>query len=137
MTIAFLSDAIAKLRAVDADTPTAHCKLDLWRGMRDMKTVEQFSRDGGTELALMSTTTKLEVAFHYLARGESSLLFKLHTDTFMSRGASIQFVSVLPAEEEILFPPLTYLKPTGKCEVVKASGRTFTVVECIPHFASA
>ena len=42
-----------------------------------------------------------------------------------------------PGEEETLFPPLTYLKPTSKREQVDCGARTFTVVEVVPHFGSA
>ena len=36
------------------------------------------------------------------------------SDSSMGRGASIQFLSAFPNESEVLFPPLTYLKSTGK-----------------------
>ena len=64
----------------------------------------------------MSTTTQLRVALQYsTAKGASkALLFKLRTHGFMGRGASLRFVSAFPGEEECLFPPLTYLKPTSK-----------------------
>ena len=81
----------------------------------------------------MSTTTKLEVAVQY-STAQTSLLFKLHTDSFMQRGASIQFLSAFPAEEEVLYPPLTFLKPTGKSLSIPFKGRMFTVVEVVPQF---
>ena len=84
----------------------------------------------------MSTTTKLEVAVQY-STAQTSLLFKLRTDSFMGRGASIQFLSAFPGEEEVLFPPLTYLKPMGRSEEIVLGERTFTVVECVPHFGSS
>lgn len=77
VTIAFLREAINKLRAVGAQEDTAEdaartdadgkrvTKLDLWRGLRDTQTTESFMQHGGTELAPMSTTTKLEVAVEY------------------------------------------------------------------------
>lgn len=82
----------------------------------------------------MSTTTSLEVAVQYAAGAQSSLIFKLRTDSFMQRGASIGFLSAFPAEEEVLYPPLTYLKPTGKTRTVVGKGRFFTVVEVVPQF---
>ena len=103
VTIAFLREAIGKLRAVGAQDDTAEGKtetrLDLWRGMRDTEVTETFMQHGGTELAPMSTTTKLEVAVQY-STAQTSLLFKLRTDSFMQRGASIQFLSAFPGEEE-------------------------------------
>ena len=77
--------------------------------------------------------TKPEVAVQYSV-ATNSLLFKLRTDSFMQRGASIQFLSAFPAEEEYLYPPLTYLKPTGKTMSVPYKGHVFTVVEVVPQF---
>ena len=108
VTIAFLREAIGKLRAVGAQEDTqegkSETRLDLWRGMRDTEVTESFMQHGGTELAPMSTTTKLEVAVQY-STAQTSLLFKLRTDSFMQRGASIQFLSAFPGEEEGAFPP--------------------------------
>jgi hypothetical protein len=64
----------------------------------------------------MSTTTDLTVALRYSA-SHSSLVLKLRTTSFMERGADISFLSAFPGEMECLFPPLTYLKPTGRREV--------------------
>ena len=59
----------------------------------------------------------------------------------MGRGASIRFLSAFPAEREYLYPPLSYLQPTGRREEVVlgaggSGGARFTVVECRPRFAS-
>ena len=139
VTIAFLREAIGKLRAIGAQHDTnevrTQTKLDLWRGMRDTVPTDAFLQDGGTELAPMSTTSKLEVALQYSA-AESSLLFKLRTDSFMDRGASIDFLSAFPGEEEVLYPPLTFLKPTGKQMSMSYKGRTITVVEVMPRFGT-
>ena len=81
----------------------------------------------------MSTTTKLEVAVQY-STAATSLLFKLRTESFMQRGASIQFLSAFPAEEEVLYPQLTFLKPTGKTFSMSFKGRMFVVVEVVPQF---
>jgi len=139
VTIAFLREAIGKLRAVGAEEDTregkTQTKLDLWRGMRDTQPTESFLQHGGTELAPMSTTTQLQVALQYSA-ASSSLLFKLRTDNFMDRGASLQFLSAFPCEEEVLYPPLTFLKPTGKRMSILHKGRTITIVEVMPKFGS-
>ena len=111
----------------------------------------------------MSTTVKLEVAVQY-STAQTSLLFKLRTDSFMQRGASVQFLSAFPAEEEgdtlqrtatyhmhfvtvpwrsgwcafvsvtVLYPPLTFLKPTGKTMSIPFKGRMFNVIEVTPQF---
>ena len=55
-----------------------------------------------------------------------------------ARGASIGCFSAFPKEEEVLFPPLTYLNPTGKVEVVAVGeAHTVQVVEVVPHFGAA
>ena len=58
-TMYFLSDALKKLRKVDAKThPDAYNELVyLWRGMKNMSIdLANFKKHGGTELAPMSTT---------------------------------------------------------------------------------
>ena len=76
------------------------------------------------------------------ALGDSSLLFKLRADSFMDRGADIAFLSAFPSEREYVYPPLTYLKPTGKLETIHvAAGEvgdgspetSITVLEVQPH----
>ena len=62
VTVSFLAEAIGKLRAVGAKTPQANRQLDMWRGMKDLDTSDEFDQRGGTELAPMSTTTQLKVA---------------------------------------------------------------------------
>ena len=87
------------------------------------------------------------------ARSDCSLLLKLRTESFMQRGADLDFLSCFPGEKEILFPPLTYLKPTGKRDEVHlypqregggseggggdGAGCTVTVIEVVPHLGSA
>ena len=164
VTVSFLADAIKKLRAVAANSANAQLKLDLWRGMTDLAVSDEFMSKGGTELAPMSSTATLRVAIQYSSVSESPLLFKLRTGSFMDRGASVNFLSAFPAEDECLFPPLTcalttahvpiahallplprsrptvhvhacrYLKPTGKTEEIECVGKTFTVVEVEPRF---
>jgi hypothetical protein len=52
----------------------------------------------------------------------------------LQRGADIQFLSAFPAEKELLYPPLTFLKPSpGRKPVrVDVAGATFSVVEAEP-----
>ena len=136
VTVAFLTGGIQKLRAVGASAANAHGNLDLWRGMQDVSVSDEFLAKGGTELAPMSTTSALKVAVAY-SEAATSLIFKLRTDSFMARGAEIKFLSAFPSEDECLFPPLTYLRPTGKTEHIECIGRQFTVVEVVPHFGTA
>ena len=55
----------------------------------------------------------------------------------MQLGADLQWLSAFPNEAEILYPPLTYLKPSGKAERFDTTDRdgkpvSFTVVELQP-----
>lgn len=59
VTTYFAVQGIKKLRGLRAESGE---KLVLWRGMRNVKITDGFLRNGGTELAFMSTTTELEVA---------------------------------------------------------------------------
>ena len=80
----------------------------------------------------MSTTTDLRVAVHY-GLGPRSLLFVLTCENFMQYGADLQWLSAFPGESEVLYPPLTYLQPTGRVQVVTVGENTLKVVELTPH----
>ena len=86
--------------------------MDLWRGMRQVRTSAEFESVGGSELGVMSTTSILDVAVKYAA-SEKPLLLKLSSSSFMNRGASLEFLSAFPTESEYVYPPLTFLEPTG------------------------
>jgi hypothetical protein len=133
MTINYLREGICQLRAASAqlDTNGGTDVLDLWRGLKDLHAGDEFQRSGGTELAPMSTTTDLKVAIAY-SISRSSLLLKLRTTSFMGRGANLSYLSAFPGEAEILFPPLTYLRPTGRKLEVTCHGVKFTVLEVEP-----
>ena len=131
MTVALLRDALGKLRAVEADrhsaTPNkAVRRVELYRGMKDV------TARGGTELAPMSTTSDLAVAMRYSASVKAVLL-RLITDSFIERGPDISFLSAFPGEAEFLFPPLTYLQPTGHVETVVVEGLAYEVVDVRPR----
>jgi hypothetical protein len=111
--------------------------VTLWRGLRNTNVTDAFTQVGGTELAFMSTTSDIRIAVQY-SMSPDSLLFKIVNDSFMSIGADINWLSTFPGEGEFLYPPLTYLKPTGR----SASGISikkgmevfnFTVVEVKPY----
>ena len=55
----------------------------------------------------------------------------------MERGVDISYLSCFPAEAEHLFPPLTYLRPTGSTQAVQLSdGKIVVVVEVEPTFGT-
>jgi len=112
--------------------------LTLWRGLRNTKVTDNFTKSGGTEQALMSTTTDISVAVRY-SLSSNSLLFKIKAKGFMTMGADLKWLSAFPGEAEFLYPPLTYLKPTGRTKNISVgkNGQVFkfTVVEVIPYMA--
>ena len=144
VTVAFTKEALGKLRALDApdakeadskkpiDAKKQNNELTLYRGMKGMKVPDEFMSKGGTELAPMSTTSSIKIAMEYAA-SERSLLLRLHTKNFMVRGPDISFLSAFPAEEEYLFPPLTYLMPTGKVQELRVDDAIFTVIDVEPQ----
>ena len=50
----------------------------------------------------------------------------------MERGASIEYLSAFPAEAEFLYPPLSYLRPTGRTQELTYDGVPFKIVEVVP-----
>ncbi len=140
--VSYLADsAIRKLRAVRTragSSSDSEKNVVLWRGMRNVQVSEAFIRDGGTELAFMSTSTDVRVAVRY-SLSRHPLLFKIVAPNFMSLGAELQWISAFPDEAEVLFPPLTFLQPTGRIdhvETVDLNGYpvSFTVIEVNPSF---
>ena len=54
----------------------------------------------------------------------------------MNRGPDISWISCFPTEKEFLFPPLTYLQPTGReDELTGPNGEKFKVVEITPNIS--
>ena len=109
----------------------------LWRGLRQVRASDVFLKNGGTEMAFMSTTSDIKIAAQY-SMSPNSLLFKIVNHSFMSIGADINWLSTFPGEGEFLYPPLTYLQPTGRSAsgISIKKGRevlNFTVVEVQPY----
>jgi hypothetical protein len=86
------------------------------------------------QLAPMSTTTDIATAAAYSISRES-VIFKIVTKNKLQRGADLRWVSAFPAEAEILYPPLTYLQPTGRTRVIEVDAHHFTIVEVTPTLA--
>ena len=119
---------IKKLRRVDASAAAAIQKLVNWRGIKNVVISKQFIEKGGTELGPLSTSTALGVAIDY-SRSKRSLIFKIITQNKLQRGADLHWLSIFPSEKEVLWPPLTYLQPTGLTQEVEIDGWHFTIVE--------
>ena len=136
-TVLFLQEGLKLLRT------NAKFELQgstsLWRGFKNLHLQQKFLETGVTELAPMSTSTKLDIAAQYStngAAGESALIMKLKIDknNFMSFGAGLKWLSAFPGEHERLFPPLTFLRPSDHpIQTVKVEGVTFTIVEVVPQ----
>lgn len=130
-----IANGSKKLRAVGADTPEAKQTVILWRGFKDTQVPSAFTKEGGTEYAPMSTTTNVCIAIDYAVKTRktnNSLLLRIVTENALQRGASVKFLSCFPGEDEILYPPLTYMQPTGRIQVVVQDNVTLTVVEVKP-----
>ena len=110
--------------------------------MRDLVVTRTFMQEGGSELAPMSTTTDLRVALEYTRMEQGSrdsgaaLLFRVLVSNMMQRGADLEYLSVKPSEKEYLYPPLTFLKPTGGVVDVQHEGVLYTVIDVVPFFPS-
>jgi hypothetical protein len=108
-TIYALTEGAKKLRAVEArsDKKGFNTTKVLWRGMTNRKLNDRFESEGGTEMAVMSTTSDKKIALSY-ASSECPLVFKYNT-VGLTRGVKIQFLSLYPKEVEYVYPPLTFL----------------------------
>ncbi|KAL3921489.1 MAG: hypothetical protein SGPRY_004887 [Prymnesium sp.] len=134
ITMTFISEGIKKLRAAYVASENATKVAHLWRGMKNLKVADEFLANlrGGTEVAPMSTTSNFRVATKN-GMSDDSLLFKIKASSFLQYGAELQWLSAFPGEAEVCYPPLTYLQPTGRLQLVKAGGKRFTVCEVVPH----
>ena len=138
MTVSYIAEGIKKLRA-----SLAECSCDLrdqrqdgdlpfhnvlWRGMKDLEVTDTFMKMGGTQFAPMSTTSDVSVATRY-GLSSGSLLLKINISNQLQHGASLSWLSAFPNEAEVLFPPLSYLQPTGREQILSICGCSFHVVE--------
>ena len=140
LTAAYINEGIKKLRSAYAvqHKETATSETVLWRGMSNVSMREAFmrGRQGGTELAFGSVTKDLKVSLRYATEGGASannLIFKFAVDNFLQYGAELKWVSAFPEEEEVLYPPLTYLQPTGREDMIEVGEHKFHVVEVRPN----
>ena len=138
-TTRFAAEGAKKLRALNTKTMK---NTVLWRGMRNLKVKAEFLANGGTDRAFMSATKKLDLAVRYslslLSRDQTVLLFKILVHSFESSGAELAWLSAFPHEDEVLFPPLTYMRPTGREDRMQVDHEglqiDITVIEVeVPH----
>ena len=130
-------EAIKRLRA-EYSNMSLDKVVTLWRGMQNRHLGADFWRHGGTEMAFLSTTSDLGVAVQY-SLSKASLFFKIVADNWLSVGVNVQWLSAFPEERELIYPPLTFLQPTGRSETLEVvrHGKplSITVVEVRPVIA--
>ena len=128
--IVSISDGLKKLRANNMQTKIFRPRY-LWRGMRNLQVGTSFMLDGGTELACMSTSSNLDIVAKY-ADSKAPLLLRLRVDSPMEMGADISWLSIFPGEKEVLYPPLTFLKPLFQQAISGTAGVVVTVKPAFP-----
>jgi len=130
-TVGFVTEGIKRLRGIHVDE-RAPVSVRLWRGLRNVRG-ELLARSGGTEQAMLSCTPDLATAARF-STSRVALLFLVTAKTFMQCGATLDFLSCMPHEHEVCYPPSTYLKPTGRTQLVDlCDGIQCMVVEVIPY----
>lgn len=132
ITTFYISDALKRLRVHASALQGINTTRTYYRGMNNVKLSEDFMTQGGAEIGCMSTTSAKGVALSF-AGEKCPLLLKCVSPSFMSHGASISFLSVYPGEMEVLYPPLTYLRPIKSYDEVVGS-LLVTVVEVAPVY---
>lgn len=115
----------------DADGARKVVSSYLWRGLKNVVVPDEFMSYGGSELGCMSTSESLKIIASYAA-SSSPLLFRIKIESPMDRGASLKWLSVYPAENEVLYPPLTYLKPMLKQQIKGMDGEVVTLKAVFP-----
>ena len=116
--ICILVEAILKLSFVAP-------RMEVLRGLDESKRMlpESFLKEtdgfsGGVELAFMSTTRDEDIAMDFSGGLNKRGTILSISFTAASRGADIKLVSMWPEEEELLYPPFTYIS----CQKVESRG---------------
>jgi hypothetical protein len=132
----FIAEGVRKLQAVAAAGADVLGERVFWRGIADRSLSQEFFEKGGTEFACMSTSEDKGVAGMFMG-AECPLLLKVVTANVLSLGANIAFLSVIEGEKEMLYPPLTYLRPKGPARRERYGGMTVLVAEVEPTLSNA
>ena len=135
ITVARIYNAALWLRTVEAQGTDAHRQETLYRGLCDAEIPQQFLERGGTEFAPMSFTRNLDTAIAFSTNhgggASCSTVLRVQTAGAIQRGANVTYLSCFPGEREALYPPLTYLRPAHRSDVVPiaSSGIQVQVVD--------
>jgi hypothetical protein len=136
-TTLFVHKGLMQMRQVYAHAGEAQKECEFWRGMKDLQVTDDFMEQGGTEYACMSTSMSKQIVGDF-AQSEHPLIFKVTSSGFMDRGADVSWLSVYPEEAEVLYPPMTYLKPVqGSKKPIKGTNGKGWIIEVIPTLASS
>lgn len=125
--------AVKKLRACNLfdNDMRSHVTRYLWRGIADRNVPDEFMRTGGADVACMSTSKSLKTVLRF-SKNQNPLVFRLAIESPMEYGASIQWLSTVPQEDEVLYPPLTFLKPVARQKIKGSEGYVITVKPSFP-----
>jgi len=126
--VSLIEEACKKLGAADAMEADANQPKDLYRGMKSVVLPPNFLNEGGVEIAPMSTTADLKVAVEY-SMSNTSVLLRIATSSAVKRGVGVKWLSAFPAEEEILFPPLTHMQVSPLAQML---GSVDDTLSCLP-----
>ena len=127
VTVYHLHNGLKKLRALNfhqGPSRTAFRPFYLWRGMKDMKVPADFEQTGGSERGVMSTTSNTSVAAGYASKSEKGcpLFFRIKVQSPMDKGADVSWLSAYPGENEVIYPPLSFMQPLFKQELKGIEG---------------
>lgn len=71
------------------------------------------------------------------AHSNYALLFRIKVQSPMEYGADISWLSTVPEENEVLYPPLTYLRPISEQSIRNENGEVVgKVIMVKPSFPS-
>ena len=66
------------------------------------------------------------------AASSNPLLFRIKVDSPMDMGADIDWLSIYPSEQEVLYPPLSYLQPIFQQSIKFTTGSVITMKISFP-----
>lgn len=119
-TMFYITDALKMLRIKSGANHVDHCTFkEYWRGIRNRFLPRDFVN--GTEMSCMSTSNKKEKALEFVDDG--GFILRIACNDYYARGQSIKYISVYPTEDEILYPPLTYLNLETGPDAARANHR--------------
>ena len=132
-----LRNVISQANAVQREAGFDREYITLWRGLKRVHANKDFVLYGGAELAPMSTTSDFKVAVNYATCREGCLLLKIVVDSALEHGADLAWLSAFPGEQEVLYPPLTYLKSTRRHQELKCGQSVVSILELVPNMSAS